>query len=336
MSALNRQWKVAAQPVGRLAKAHFVLDAVERPQVADGQVLTRVLWLSIDAAARAWLQANTYRRVLQIGDVMPGFAIAQVIESHCEQFRSGDVVTGDLGWQDFAVAEPDRLEQIVPRQPLSNYLSVLGITGLTAYLGLLEAGEAKAGDTVVISAAAGATGSVAGQIAKLLGCRVVGICSSPEKQAWLTEELGFDAAVSHLDPTFRDALRAACPGGVDVYFDNVGGPVLETALSLMAHGGRITCCGVVSQYDTTAPATGPRGVPGVLILKHLTMRGFLLPDYADRFAAALEVLEGWLKDGSLKPVEDILQGLEAAPDGLVGLLNGANIGKRMVHVADPS
>jgi NADPH-dependent curcumin reductase CurA len=336
MSDINRQWRVAALPEERLDASHFALHTADRPRISDGRVLCRVLWISIDAAGRAWFQADTYRRALQVGDVMPGFAIGQVIESGCDELGPGDIVTGDLGWQDYVVVDPSELEQITPTRHLSNYLSVLGITGLTAYFGLCDAGEAKTGDTVVISAAAGATGSVAGQIAKLQGCRVVGICGSQEKQAWITDELGFDAAVSHRDPLFRAALREACPGGADVYFDNVAGPTLEAVLSVMAHGGRIACCGVVSQYDTGRPTAGPRGVPGVLILKHLTMRGFLLPNYAERYAEGLEALQGWLDDGSLKPVEDVLEGLEEAPDGLVGLLNGANIGKRMIHVADPA
>jgi NADPH-dependent curcumin reductase CurA len=268
---------------------------------------------------------------------MPGFALAQVVESRCPDFASGDIVSGDLLWQDYVVAKPQDLTRIVPKRPLSNYLSVLGITGLTAYFGLLDIGEAKPGETVVVSGAAGATGSLVGQIAKMRGCRVVGICSSPEKQEWLTSELGFDAAVNHRDESFRNALREACPDGVDVYFDNVGGTTLDTVLGSMAYRGRVVCCGVVSQYDTTNPVRGARGVPGVLIVKSITMRGFLvMSDFADRYAEGLAALEGWLDDGSLKVREDILEGLETAPEGLIGVLNGTNIGKRMIHVADPS
>ena len=323
-------------PTEQLATSHFALETVDVPQVADGQVLCRVLWMSIDAAQRAWLQAATYRAAVQIGDTMPGFALAQVVESRCDDFAVGDIVSGDLLWQDYVVAKPGDLSRIVPKRPLSNYLSVLGITGLTAYFGLLDVGQAKSGDTVVVSGAAGATGSLVGQIAKMYGCRVVGICSSPEKQKWLTSELGFDAAVSHRDESFRKALREACPDGVDVYFDNVGGTTLDTVLGSMAYRGRVVCCGVVSQYDTTSPARGARGVPGVLIVKSITMRGFLYTDYAQRYDEALQALEGWLDDGSLKVREDILEGLEKAPEGLIGVLNGVNIGKRMIHVADPS
>jgi NADPH-dependent curcumin reductase CurA len=324
-------------PTEQLATSHFALETVDVPEVPDGAVLCRVLWMSIDAAQRAWLQAATYRSAVKVGDTMPGFALAQVVESRCPDFASGDIVSGDLLWQDYVVAKPQDLTRIVPKRPLSNYLSVLGITGLTAYFGLLDIGEAKPGETVVVSGAAGATGSLVGQIAKMRGCRVVGICSSPEKQEWLTSELGFDAAVSHRDESFRNALREACPDGVDVYFDNVGGTTLDTVLGSMAYRGRVVCCGVVSQYDTTNPVRGARGVPGVLIVKSITMRGFLvMSDFADRYAEGLAALEGWLDDGSLKVREDILEGLETAPEGLIGVLNGTNIGKRMIHVADPS
>ncbi|MGH2938456.1 MAG: NADP-dependent oxidoreductase [Solirubrobacterales bacterium] len=331
----NRRWCVAGLPDERLGVSHFSLRTVARPTPADGQVLCRVLWISIDAAGRAWLQADTYRRALQVGDTMPGFGIGQVVESDSEELAVGDIVTGDLGWQEYAAIAPAELERIEQVRPLSNYLSVLGITGLTAYFGLREVGEARSGETVVVSAAAGATGTVVGQIARREGCRVVGICGSAEKGSWLTGEMGFDAAVSHRDPDFRKALRAACPDGVHVYFDNVAGPTLETMLGAMAPGGRIVCCGVVSQYDTANPGPGPRGVPGMLIIKSLTMRGFLLPTFSDRYAEGLDALAGWLDDGSIKPVEDIFEGLERAPEGLVGLLNGSNLGKRMVHVDDP-
>jgi NADPH-dependent curcumin reductase CurA len=337
VSKPNRRWRVAEMPTEQLATSHFALETVDVPEVPDGEVLCRVLWMSIDAAQRAWLQAATYRSAVKVGDTMPGFALAQVVESRCDDFAVGDIVSGDLLWQDYVVAKPQDLTRIVPKRPLSNYLSVLGITGLTAYFGLLDIGEVKPGETVVVSGAAGATGSLVGQIAKMRGCRVVGICSSPEKQEWLTSELGFDAAVSHRDESFRKALREACPDGVDVYFDNVGGTTLDTVLGSMAYRGRVVCCGVVSQYDTTNPVRGARGVPGVLIVKSITMRGFLvMSDFADRYAEGLAALEGWLDDGSLTVREDILEGLETAPEGLIGVLNGTNIGKRMIHVADPS
>ena len=332
----NRQWRIASVPEGRLTQDCFTLTESEIPSITDEQVLVRVLWISIDAAGRAWFQADTYRRALQIGDVMPGFAIGEVVKSGSPAFTSGDIVTGDLGWQDYVALDPRRLQRLDADRPLPTYLSVLGITGLTAYLGLTQAGEVRAGDTVVVSGAAGATGSLVGQIAKLMGCRVVGICGSKEKQDWLKTTLGFDATVSHRDADLRGALRNACPDGIDVYFDNVGGPILETVLGLMAPGGRVACCGVVSQYDGDAPETGPRGVPGRLILRNLTMRGFIVTVYQDKFPAALEQLAAWLDDRSLKLTEDVLEGLESAPEGLVGLLGGTNVGKRLIHVGDPA
>lgn len=336
MNESNRRWRVAAMPTEHLETSHFELETADRAEVPDGQVACRVLWISIDAAQRAWFQGATYRSAIQVGDTMPAFAIGQVVESRSDDFAVGDIVTGHLGWQDYAVVEPDDLQRLVPTKKLSYYLSVLGITGLTAYFGLLDVGGAKPGETVVVSGAAGATGALVGQIAKLQGCRVVGICGSPEKQKWLTSELGFDAAVSYRDDDFRKSLKEACPEGIDVFFDNVGGATLDSALSVMAHRGRVVCCGVVSQYDTTNPARGVRGVPGVLIIKSITMRGFLYTDYADRFDEGLQALQGWLEDGSLTVTEDILEGLEKAPEGLIGVLNGTNVGKRMIHVADPS
>ena len=323
-------------PTEHLETSHFELETVDLPELADGQVRCRVLWISIDAAQRAWFQGATYRSAIQVGDTMPAFAIGQVVEARTDDFAVGDIVTGHLGWQESAVVESGELQRLLPTRKLSYYLSVLGITGLTAYSGLLEVGRAKAGETVVVSGAAGATGALVGQIAKLRGCRVVGICGSPEKKEWLTSELGFDAAVSYRDDDFRKSLKAACPDGIDVFFDNVGGATLDTALSVMAHRGRIVCCGVVSQYDTTNPSRGARGVPGVLVVKSLTMQGFLYTDFADRNAEALQALQGWLDDGSLTVTEDILEGLGKTPEGLIGVLNGNNVGKRMIHVADPS
>jgi NADPH-dependent curcumin reductase CurA len=336
MNALNRRWRVAAMPTGQLESSHFELETAARPEVPDEKVMCRVLWISIDAAQRAWFQGATYRAAIQVGDTMPAFAIGQVVESRCDGFAAGDIVTGHLGWQDYAVVDPQDLKRLVPKRPLSNYLSVLGITGLTAYFGLLDVGRAKPGETVVVSGAAGATGTLVGQIAKLRGCRVVGVCSTPAKQEWLTSELGFDAALNYRDDGFRKALKEACPEGIDVYFDNVGGTTLDTALGAMAYRGRVVCCGVVSQYDTSTPVRGARGVPGVLIIKSVTMQGFLYTDYAERYDEGLQALRGWLDDGSLTVFEDILEGLDKAPEGLVGVLNGSNIGKRMIHVADPS
>jgi NADPH-dependent curcumin reductase CurA len=221
-----------------------------------------------------------------------------------------------------------------PLGPLPRHLSVLGATGLTAYFGLFDVGRPEPGETVVVSAAAGATGSIVGQLARIHGCHVVGVAGSAEKNRWLVDELGFDAAVDYKAEDFRAQLKAACPDGVDVYFDNTGGAVLAAVLFRMNLRGRIVCCGVVSQYDTSTPEPGPFGIPGLLVTKRVRMEGFLVFDYDDRRDEALAALAGWLESGDLIATEDVLEGLEQAPAGLVGLLAGDNLGKRMVHVAD--
>ena len=335
MGDVNRQVVLTRLPEERLTEDHFELREAPVPEPAQGEVLTRTRLLSIDAANRAWMQGATYRDPITGGQVMAGFALAEVVASRDERFVPGDIVEADGGWQDYGVHRGRALNKIDVRGPLSHHLSVLGITGLTAYFGLLRVGRPATGETVLVSAAAGATGNVVGQLAKLAGCRVVGVVGSPEKAAFLSDELGFDAVVSHRDEHLRGALKAACPGGIDVYFDNTGGPVLEAALSRMNQGGRIVCCGVVSQYDTSNPAAGPRGVPGLLVTKRLRMEGFIVMDYFAERAAAEEELTAAVASGRLKVVEDVVDGLEHAPRALVGLLAGDNVGKRMVRVWGP-
>ena len=333
MGDVNRQIVLTRLPTERLDESHFEQREGEVPEPGDGEVLCRTRLLSIDAANRAWMQGATYRDPITGGQVMAGFALAEVVASRDDRFVPGDIVEADSGWQDYAVHRGRALAKVHVRGPLSHHLSVLGITGLTAYFGLGRVGRPVSGETVLVSAAAGATGNVVGQLAKLAGCRVVGVVGSPDKGEFLTQALGFDAVVSHRDANLRGALKAACPAGIDVYFDNTGGPVLEAALSRMNQHGRIVCCGVVSQYDTANPAPGPRGVPGLLVTKRLRMEGFIVMDYfADRAAAESE-LAGSVADGRLRVVEDVIPGLEHAPAALVGLLAGDNIGKRMVRVS---
>ncbi|MGI8750915.1 MAG: NADP-dependent oxidoreductase [Acidimicrobiales bacterium] len=334
----NRRWMLARLPQGRLTVEDFELRPVDLDlddTLPTDHVACRVLWLSIDAAGRAWMQGATYRPAMEADDVMAGYGVAEVVRSDGPSFAPGQLVAGEFGWQEYAVVPVRGLLALERRPHLASHLNVLGITGLTAYFGLLDVGRPQAGETVVVSAAAGATGNLVGQIAKRHGCRAVGICGSTDKARWLTDDLGFDVAVNYRDPDFRRQLKTACPDGVDVYFDNVGGSTLEAVLARMNLHGRIACCGVVSQYDTTSPAPGPQGVPGLLVTKRLAMRGFIVTDYADRFGEALAALASWLEDGSLIPTEDILDGLERAPEALVGLLAGNNIGKRLVHVGDP-
>jgi NADPH-dependent curcumin reductase CurA len=331
---LSRQIVLERLPEGRLTADCFRLEEVERPAPSEGEVLLRVLYITLDASNRAWMQGPTYRAALKAGEVMYGRALAEVVESWAKELAPGDLVFAETGWRDMAVM-PARLVQKRPRiEPLSHLLSVYGISGLTAYFGMLDVGRPKAGETVVVSAAAGAVGTLAGQIAKLKGARVVGVAGGSEKGDWLRRELGYDLTIDYKAATgVRQALRVSCPSGIDVYFDNVGGEILEACLFEMANRGRIVCCGSVSTYDGAAPPHGPRGVPGLLVTKRLSMTGFIVSDFNDRREAALAELRAWVEGGQLKVVEDVIHGLENLPAALVGLLAGANRGKRMVKVA---
>jgi NADPH-dependent curcumin reductase CurA len=329
----NRQIVLERLPGSeRLAVEHFSLRAGERPSAGDGEVLLKTRYISLDAANRAWMQGATYRSALEGGQVMAGGALAEVVESKVSHLAPGDLVFADTGWQDFAVLRGERLHKLPDLRPQTHLLSVYGIAGLTAYFGLLECGRPKAGETVVISAAAGSVGSLAGQIAKIKGCRVVGVAGGEEKGAWLTDDLGFDEAVDYRSPDFRRRLRAACPDGIDVYFDNTGGEIFEACLFSMKTHGRIACCGALSLYDGAAPAHGPRGVPGLIVTRRLTLSGFIVSDFADQNERALADLQAWVASGRLKVPEDVVDGFENLPGALVGLLHGDNRGKRMVRV----
>jgi NADPH-dependent curcumin reductase CurA len=329
----NRQIVLEQLPQGKLTADHFRLAQTETPQPGDGEVLVRTRYISLDAANRAWMQGATYRAALAAGDVMAGGALAEVVESKAPNLAKGDLVFADTGWQDYAVLAGGSLAKLPDLKPVTHLLSVYGVAGLTAYFGLLECGQPKAGETVVVSAAAGSVGSLVGQIAKIRGCKVVGIAGGAAKCAWLVDELGFDQAIDYKAGDVRRALRAACPNGIDVYFDNVGGDIFEAALFNMNNFGRIACCGAVSQYDGAAPPHGPRGVPGLIVTKRLNMRGFIVSDFNEQREGALSDLESWVESGKLKVLEDIIEGLENAPAALVGLLAGENRGKRMVKVS---
>lgn len=332
MPATNRQIRLASLPTGKLGPEHFQLADAPLPQPADGEVLLKVLLISLDAANRAWMQGATYRAALGAGQVMAGGSLSEVLESRAPGFAPGDLVFADTGWQTHAVLPAKALTKQQPRGPLSHLLSVYGIAGLTAYFGLLQVGRPQPGETVVVSAAAGSVGAFVGQIAKIHGCRVVGIAGGAAKCAWLQQSLGFDAVVDYKAGNLNAALKAAAPGGIDVYFDNVGGDILEACLFRMNQGGRVACCGAVSQYDGAPPAHGPRGVPGLIVTKRLTLQGFVLFDFAAGFADALTALEGWVASGRLQVPEDIIDGIENTPAALIGLLAGENVGKRMVRV----
>lgn len=332
MPDVNRQIVLDQLPQGALTPAHFRLTEGVRPSAGEDQVVVKTRYVSLDAANRAWMQGATYRSAINAGDVMAGGALGEVVESNVPHLWVGDLVFADTGWQDYAALPGKRLSKLPKLEPMTHLLSVYGVAGLTAYFGLLECGQPKAGETVVVSAAAGSVGSIVGQIARIKGCRVVGIAGGAEKGRWLTDELGFDAAVDYKAGDFKKQLREACPDGIDVYFDNVGGDVFEACLFGMKNFGRIACCGAVSQYDGDAPRHGPRGVPGLIVTKRLSLRGFVVMDFADRNDEALADLQAWVASGQLKVQEDIVEGFENLPQALVGLLHGENRGKRMVKV----
>lgn len=328
----NRQVLLVEKPTGKLGPEHFKMANGTVPEPEDGEVLVRTRYISLDAANRAWMHGATYRAAVEANTVMAGGSIAEVVASKADGFSPGDIVFGDTGWQDYAAVPAKHLTRMPKMEPLTHLLSVYGIAGLTAYFGLLNVGKPKAGETVVVSAAAGSVGSIVGQIAKIKGCHVVGIAGGKDKCHWLTSELGFDAAVDYKDGATFKALRAATPNGIDVYFDNVGGDILEACIALMNNRGRISCCGAISQYDGVPSAHGPRGVPGLIVVKRLTMQGFIVMDYMDERDQALKDLQSWVASGKLKVQEDVIDGLENTPKALIGLLAGENRGKRMVKV----
>lgn len=332
---MNRQIVIQELPKDELTEAHFELQSVPMPEAGKGELLVKTLIMSIDAANRAWMQGETYREAVKAGDVMHTYALGEVITSDSDDFVSGDIVQMDSRWAEYVVVKAADATKLAYHQPLSQLMSVYGIAGQTAYHGLKWIGQPKAGETVVVSAAAGSVGIYVGQIAKALGCRAIGIAGGTEKCDWVVDELGFDACIDYRDKDWRKKLATACSNGIDIYFDNVGGSILENVLFQMNINGRIVCCGAVSQYDGAAPS-GPRNLPGLLVVKRLRMEGFIALDFPDKDEQAIQDLKNWVEGGQIKVIEDIYEGLEQAPAALIGLLSGNNRGKRLVRVhADP-
>lgn len=329
----NRQVLLARMPHAALSADDFAMVHAPRPIPRDGELLVRTRLISIDAANRAWLQGLTYRTALAQGQVMAGLAISQVEKSCADGFSVGDIVFGDTGWQDYAVVAADKVMKQPPVEPLSLLLSLYGTSTLTAYFGLHAVAGVQPGETVVISAAGGSVGVAASQIAAIAGARVIGIAGGAAKCEWLCEEVGLSAAIDYKAGPIRESLRKHAPEGIDVYFDNVGGEILDHCLFAMNVGGRVACCGAVSAYDTGKPQHGPRGVPGLLVTKRLTMRGFIVTDFADQQESAIERIRGWAIDGRLRAYEHVVDGLEAAPGALIAQLAGANRGKLIVRVS---
>jgi len=331
---VNRQILLAARPVGYPKETDFRLVETALPEPAPGQMLVRTLWLSLDPYQRGRMSAGkSYAASVEIGAPLIGGVVGRIERSASPAFKIGDIVEGWLGWQDYALAEPAALRNVDPAlAPIQTALGVLGMPGMTAYFGLLEIGRPVPGDTVVVSAASGAVGALVGQIAKLSGCRVVGTAGSDRKVAYLVEELGFDAGINYRTEEVPAALRAACPNGIDVYFDNVGGEVTDAVLAQLATGARVAICGQMSQYNLEKPDLAPRNLR-FLLVKQARMEGFLVFQFADRYPLARQRLARWIADGRIKYREDVVEGLENAPKAFIGLMRGQNFGKLLVRVA---
>ncbi len=338
MSKQNRQWLLRARPSGMVKESDFEFRESPAAPLKDGEALVRVLYLSFDPAMRGWMEDRpSYIPPVQIGEVMRAGSVGQVVESRSPDYQVGDFLQGTFGWQDYAVVARGGIlpaSKLPKGVPLTWPLGVCGITGLTAYFGLLDLGKPKAGETVVVSGAAGATGSIAGQIAKLQGCRVIGIAGGTEKCRWLTEQAHFDAAIDYKSENVAQRLRELCPKGIDVYFDNVGGEILDAALANLAQRARIVQCGGISGYNEATPPPGPRNLMNLVITRS-RMEGFIVIDYIPRFAEAAAQLAQWVLAGKIAHAEDIQSGLENAPKTFLRLFEGKNLGKQLLKVADP-
>jgi NADPH-dependent curcumin reductase CurA len=332
---INHQVRLKARPDGIPQKEHFEIVEGTVPEVAEGQILVRNRFLSVEPAMRGWVSAvANYSSPVGIGEVMRAFAAGEVVASRHKDYTVGDAVVGMLGWQDYAVSDGRSITRKVREVdlPLSLSLGVLGINGITAYFGLLDIGQPKPGDTVLVSTASGAVGSCVGQIAKLAGCRTVGITGGPVKTQLCREEFGYDAAIDYKTGNDLDsAIGTACPNGVDVYFDNTAGPISDAVLSQLAIGARVVICGTASLASWSPPPIGPR-VERHILVKRARMQGFIVFDYASRYEEAIGRLAAWVRAGTIRYREDILDGIENAPGAIAGLYRGENLGKRLIRL----
>jgi len=329
---MNRQILLKSRPAGMPTPANFEAADAPMPSLADGGVLRRTLYLSVDPYMRGRMSdAPSYAPPVGLGEVMGGHTVSEVVESRDASFRAGDIVAGYDGWQQFAAGPGKDLRKIDPAAtPVTTALGVLGMPGFTAFVGLYDIGQPKAGETVVVSAASGAVGSVVGQLAKTRECRAVGVAGSREKCRFVVDDLGFDACVNYKSDDLAAALKEACPSGVDVYFDNVGGAVLAAALRILNRGARIPLCGMISEYNATEIPGGPSLRP--LLVHRAMIKGFIVSDHYDRFPAFLREVTPLVQSGRIKYREDVVDGLDAAPAALVGLFEGRNFGKMLVRV----
>lgn len=333
--AVNKQFRLVARPVGLPKASDWQYEESPVPEPNAGELLTKILYISMDPAMRGWMNdRRSYIEPVRLGQVMRAGAIGKVVASNHPQFHIGDYVTGVLGVQSYAISDGNGLRNVDPAiAPLPMYLSVLGMPGMTAYFGLLEVGQPKEGETVVVSAAAGAVGALVGQIAKIKGCRVVGIAGGEKKCAFIVDDLGFDAAIDYKSENVADGLKKHCANGVDIYFDNVGGEILDTVLTRINLGGRIPICGAISQYNNPAAIQGPSNYLSLLI-NRARMQGFIVLDYAKEYGVAAREMGQWLEQGRLRSKEHIVEGIETFPETLLMLFSGQNFGKLMIQVAD--
>jgi len=332
---VNRQWRLAARPEGLIEESDF--EWVEEPvgDLEDGQVLVRNIYLSLDPANRGWVgKGPSYVEPVQIGEVMRGLAVGVVEASRNDQFTEGDIVFGSIGWQDYGISNGSELRKITPSPlPLTAHLGLFGMVGLTAYFGLLDVGKPKAGETLVVSGAAGAVGSIVGQIGKIVGCRVVGIAGSDAKCAWLTDELGFDAAINYKTENVVRRLHTLCPDGIDVIFENVGGEILDAELMWINNHARVVICGLISRYNATEPVPGPYSFP-MIVIRRARVEGFIVIDYMDRATEAIQQMRQWHAEGRLTYRVDVYDGLETAPRNINRLFDGSHNGKLIIKVSE--
>ena len=331
---MNHRWRLAARPVGMIKESDFKWTEEPIPELGDGQVLVRNLYISLDPTNRGWVNdIDTYLPPVAIGEVMRSIGIGEVVESRNRGFEEGDIVQGMFGWQEYAVSAGEGLNKLpmIPGLPLTAFFGLFGHIGATAYYGLLDVAKPKAGETLVVSTAAGAVGSLVGQIGKIHGLRVVGLTGSDEKCRWITEELGYDAAINYKTEDVTESLKKHCPAGIDIYFENVGGAILDAVLSLINIRARIVLCGLISQYNSSEPVPGPYNFVQILV-KRARVEGFIVLDYVDRFQEAFQEMGRWYSEGKLKYRVDVVEGLDQAPRAVNKLFDGSNTGKLILKV----
>lgn len=336
--SINRQWRLAARPVGDIKESDFEYREEPIPSLEDGEVLVRNIYLSLDPTHRIWMSDRPqYMPPVQLGEVMRGLVLGVVEESKNPDFQPGNLVSGLLGWQDYALISPPNLLSLIKLPtplpvPLIAFMGPLSFIGCTAYFGLLDIGKPQAGETVVVSAASGAVGSIVGQIAKIKDCRVVGITGSDEKCQWLLEELGFDAAINYQTADLIPALAKSCPNGIDIYFENVGGAILDAVLTQVNLNARIPLCGLISTYNSQEPVPGPYNFSQIL-MKRVLVQGFIVSDYVQQWDVAFREIGQWIQEGKIKYNQEIVKGLENAPKAILKLFDGNKMGKLIVQVS---